>query len=242
MPVGRLPLNYIPAPSRHYLIHNLLKAIHPQNATIRRMPPERINWNQRYATRDTPWDSGRPSLELHRVLEEYQIPPGDALELGCGTGTNAIFLAQRGFRVTALDISPLAIEQAQAKGRASGVSVHFMVADLLSPPDLGRRYSFVFDRGLYHSVRETGLEPLLRTLEQVTAAGGLMLALTGNANDTAPADRGPPRVQAEEICREMGGLFELVQLREFHFDGVVIEGQPVRPLGWSALLRRKAHA
>jgi SAM-dependent methyltransferase len=198
------------------------------------------SWNERYATKDTPWDSGRPSAELQRVLEEHRIRPADALELGCGTGTNAVFLAQRGFRVTALDISPLAIEQAKKKSQDAEVSVHFMNADLLSLPDLGRTFGFVFDRGVYHCVREDGLDKFLQTLAAVTSPGSQYLVLAGNANDPAPPDRGPPRVRADQLCAELGGLFDLVQLREFHFDGVVIEGEPVKPLGWSALLRRKS--
>jgi methyl halide transferase len=198
------------------------------------------NWDERYATKDTPWDSGQPSAELQRVLEEHHIRPADALELGCGTGTNAVFLAQRGFRVTALDISPLAIEKATTKAQSAGVSVHFMTADLLSPPDLGRRFSFIFDRGVYHCVREEGLDKFLQTLATFTSPGSLYLVLAGNANDPAPPDKGPPRVRADQLCAELGGLFDLVQLREFHFDGVVIEGEPVKPLGWSALLRRKS--
>lgn len=203
------------------------------------MPPESRNWNERYATKDTPWDSGKPSVELHRVLTDHQIPPGDALELGCGTGTNAIYLAQRGFRVTGVDISPIAIQQANEKIRMLGISIHFLTADLLDLPDLGRTFPFIFDRGVYHCIRETGLAKLLTTLEKVSAPGSLYLLLAGNANETAPPDKGPPRVRADQICTEIGGLFDLVQLREFKFDGVVIEGQPFSPLGWSALWRRK---
>ena len=203
------------------------------------MPPEPRDWNERYATKDTPWDSGKPSVELHRILSEYQIPPGDALELGCGTGTNALFLAQRGFRVTAIDISPLAIHQAQERARLVGMSVHFLTADLLNVPDLGRRFPFIFDRGVYHCIRETGLDKFLSTLEKVSTPGGLYLLLAGNANEPSPPDKGPPRVRADQICSELGGLFDLIQLREFRFDGVVIEGQPFSPLGWSALWRRK---
>ena len=204
------------------------------------MPQEPPNWNDRYAAKDTPWDSGKPSLELQRVLDEHRISPGDALDLGCGTGTNAVYLARRGFRVTGLDISPLAIEQAKEKAKAAGVSVHFMTADLLAVPDLGRTFSLVFDRGLYHCVRETGLDKLLQTLAKVSAPGSLYIVLAGNANDPGPAEKGPPRVRADQLCAELGGLFDLVQLREFYFDGVIVEGQPVKPLGWSALWRRNS--
>src|SRR5438876_8531777 len=111
---------------------------------------DQINWNDRYSTKDTPWDSGEPSRELQRIVTEGQVRPSRTLELGCGTGTNAIFLAQQRFDVTAFDLSPLAIEQARSKAARAKVSVRFDQADILHLPDLGGPVGFVFDRGVYH--------------------------------------------------------------------------------------------
>jgi SAM-dependent methyltransferase len=196
-------------------------------------------WNERYANRETPWDSGRPSVELRRVLDERHIKPCDALEIGCGTGTNAVFLAEQGFRVTALDVSSLAIEQARKRAAEAGVSVDFRIADLLAPVKLDRTFPFVFDRGVYHGLRRENLSGFLDTLGRVTAPGSLYLVLAGNANDPADPDKGPPRVHAHEICGELNPLFELIDLRDFVFDGIVIDGQPVASLGWSGLFRRR---
>jgi SAM-dependent methyltransferase len=205
------------------------------------MPPA-VDWNQRYADNDAPWDSGAPSLELQRVLNEKHIGPSRALEIGCGTGTNAIYLAQQGFDVTAFDLVPLAIERAKAKAAAAKARVRFFAADLedaLDRHDFGPPYPFIFDRGVCHSVRPEGLGAYLRTLRHVAAPGGLLLVLTGNANDPEAIEKGPPRVTAHELCAELGGLFELVELREFRFDGVVIEGRMTAPLAWSGLFRRR---
>jgi SAM-dependent methyltransferase len=74
------------------------------------------DWNARYVSRDVPWDCGHPSTELRRVVEETdELPRGRLLELGCGTGTNAIYLAQIGFQVTAVDGSSEAIARANAR-------------------------------------------------------------------------------------------------------------------------------
>lgn len=200
--------------------------------------PESRDWNERYATKNTPWDSGVPSLELQRVLRERDIKPCRTLDIGCGTGTNAVFLAQRGFDVLGVDVSPLAIEQARAKARAAAVNARFEVADLLGMPALGPPFDFVFDRGVYHCVRTVNLEAFLRTMSRATRAGTLYSLLAGNANEQSTGE-GPPRVKAEEICAELCGLFELVELREARFHGVVIEGKTVEPLAWAALLRRR---
>ena len=75
------------------------------------MPPTTApEWDQRYREGTTPWDSGVRSRELARVLDETEIVPCRTAELGCGTGTNAVFLAQQGFAVTAIDCSSRAFE------------------------------------------------------------------------------------------------------------------------------------
>ena len=203
------------------------------------MPEEPPDWDERYARRDTPWDTGRPSSELQRILAEREISRGRALELGCGTGANAVFLAKQGFDVTAVDVSPLAIRQARAKAAEAGVKVELLAADLLELPDLGPPFPFVFDRGVYHTVRRDDLAGFLDTLSRVTAPGGIYLALAGNANEVRPGERGPPRVSAEEICRELAPLMELVLLREIRFDETLIDDKLERALAWSALFRRK---
>jgi 2-polyprenyl-3-methyl-5-hydroxy-6-metoxy-1,4-benzoquinol methylase len=113
---------------------------------------ELARWEERYRSGDTPWDTGRPSSELQRVITKEQIRPCRAIELGCGTGTNAIWLAKQGFDVTAVDLSTLAISQAREHAAAEGAHVHFICADVLHLPELDS-YDFFFDRGCYHVVR-----------------------------------------------------------------------------------------
>jgi hypothetical protein len=100
-------------------------------------------------------------------------------------------------------------------------------------------YPFVFDRGVYHCLREENFPAFRDTISRLTAPRSMYLLLAGNANDPSPPDQGPPRVKAEEMLAELGPLFELVQLREFHFDGVTVAGTELNPLAWSALWRRK---
>lgn len=191
------------------------------------------DWNGRYAAHQTPWDSGRPSRELQNVLSEHNIPRGRALELGCGTGTNSVYLAQQGFTVTALDCSPLALEQGRRKARAAGVQIEFLEADVQNFQAAGGPFAFIFDRGCYHCCRKVNLPGYLQTLRDNSAPGTWFLCLAGNANEQT--EEGPPRVTEQEIRNELGSLFEIVQLRDFRFqDADGSDG----PLGWSALLRR----
>jgi methylase of polypeptide subunit release factors len=71
-----------------------------------------IWWNLPYLLGQPRWDTGITPPELIELVESGQVPPGRALDIGCGTGTNAVFLAQRGFEVVGTDVAWLAIRRA----------------------------------------------------------------------------------------------------------------------------------
>lgn len=195
-----------------------------------------IRWNERYEKGDIPWETGQPSSELKRILAQVPIRPCRALELGCGTGASAAWLAQQGFEITAVDLSPQAIERARQRADAAGVSVRFLVVDVLTPPpELAGPFDFFFDRGCYHVVRRDDPEAYVRTLCRLTGPAALGLVLAGNARE--PHDPGPPVVSEDQIRKELGFHFDIVQLREFRFDPN--DTVPMRFLGWSCLLRHR---
>lgn len=195
-----------------------------------------ISWDTHYQSGTPPWETGQPSQELARVIAEERIAPCRVIDLGCGSGINSVWLAQQGFDVTGVDVTPLAIERARERAAEAGVRVRFVLDDVL---DLRERYEpfpFFFDRGCYHSVRDPGVEAFLRTLQRITALGSLGLVLAGNAREPPPEGQGPPVVSAEEIRAELGSVFDIVRLREFRFD-TSLPDNPA-PLAWSCLLRR----
>jgi len=191
------------------------------------------DWDERYLQGETPWDSGIPSRELQRVLSEHRIASGRALELGCGSGTNAVFLAEQGFDVTAVDCSPTALARARALADQKGITVHWIEADVQNFGADLEPFDFVFDRGCYHCCRRVDLEGYLATLANVTRPGSRYLSLTGNANEQS--EEGPPRVAEEKIRTELGRLFHIDQIRPFHFEDA---GGVQGPLGWSVLMTR----
>jgi len=195
--------------------------------------PERTDFAERYAAGKTPWDSGTPSEELLRVLKDGKLTGNTVLDFGCGTGTNAIELAQRGFRVTATDIVTQAIQIARDKARTARVDVDLRVADVLRD-DLGGPYDILFDRGVYHCLRTEDLKAFQEFLKRATRPGSSWLSLAGNSKeDTEP---GPPVVSEQEIRKELEPLFDILELREFRF---TTNDREFRPLGWSILMRRK---
>src|SRR5690242_1448655 len=196
---------------------------------------QHTDWNDRYREGNLPWDTGRPSSELQAVVSQNAIRPCRALEIGCGTGTNSVWLAQQGFEVTGLDIAPLAIEQAEKLARAAGVQARFLAADVLRLPDLGGPFEFFFDRGCYHVVRRTAPTEYAPAVARQLAAGARGLILAGNARE--PHDPGPPVVTEQEIRDELGLAFRILDLHEFHFDEA--PGVPEKFLGWSCLVEKR---
>jgi SAM-dependent methyltransferase len=73
-----------------------------------------------------PWDIGRPQKEFTELVRRGEIT-GSVLDIGCGSGDNALFFAQEGFDVWGIDSSTLAIQKAQKKGAERGLQAHFIV-------------------------------------------------------------------------------------------------------------------
>ena len=194
---------------------------------------EKVDFADRYARGETPWDSGKPSTELLRVLATGKLTGATVLEFGCGTGTNAIELARRGYQVVATDIVEQAIKAARDKARTAAVDVDFRIADTLKD-NLGGPYDILFDRGVYHCLRTVDLKAFQDFLQRSTRVGSWWLSLAGNAKEET--DPGPPVVNEEEIRAELGPLFDIIELREFRFTSNKTD---FRPLGWSILMRRK---
>jgi SAM-dependent methyltransferase len=197
------------------------------------MAEERTDFAQRYATGQTPWDSGVADEELLRILNAGKLTGKTVFEFGCGTGMNAIEFARRGFQVTAVDLVEQPIKVAREKARKENVKVDFRAADVLRD-DLGGPYDILFDRGVYHCLRTENLKLFQEFLKRVTHPGTGWLSLAGNAKEDH--DPGPPTVHEHEIRAELGPLFDIVELREFRF---TTHDSDFRPLGWSILMRRK---
>jgi SAM-dependent methyltransferase len=192
-------------------------------------------WDSAYRGGRKPgWDIGRAASDLVQAVENGKLRPGRVVELGCGSGTNAIYLAQKGFDVTAIDIAPAAIAMAEEKARKAGVKVRFLVADVLAPPRL-EPFDLIFDRGCYHGVRGSSAAGYVEAVRRLSHPGTLLLILAGNANEEPRY--GPPRVDEEQLCGDFGKSFDVVELRETRFDTVDPAGKGA--LAWFALLRRK---
>jgi len=195
----------------------------------------RQHWEQRYSDDDLPWDTGRPDIYLVRTVSRWPVRRGTVLDVGCGTGTNTIWLARQGFDAIGLDISARAVEIARERAAAAGVSCRFLRDDFLTCPMEAGSAIFVFDRGCFHAAAgDEGRAAFARRVASCLAADGIWLSLVGNADDRV-RDKGPPRLTAGEIVTAVEPVFKILSL-----EACLIESRlEPAPRFWQCLLRRR---
>lgn len=175
------------------------------------------SWNESYASGQLPWDTGQPEPLLVEFVTSGAVTQGPALEIGAGTGTNAIWMAERGLDVFGVDVSPLAVERAQAKMEGRTLSCRFAVWDILAAPPHGGPFQFVFDRGCFHVFDEPHeRQRFAAQVSAVLAPGGLWLSLIGST-EGPPREVGPPRRSAHEVTFAIEPALEIVELRSAEF-------------------------
>ncbi|MFF4790523.1 class I SAM-dependent methyltransferase [Streptomyces sp. NPDC001276] len=138
-------------------------------------------WDGFYAdrTRPVPFFADKPDENLVEWLERGLIGGRRALDLGCGPGRNALYLAERGFEVDAVDLSPQAIAWARERARETGAEVRFLCQDAFGSAGspLTGPYDLVYDSGCFHHLPPHRRISHLALLDRVLASGG-HLALT----------------------------------------------------------------
>ncbi|MCV7377791.1 SAM-dependent methyltransferase [Mycobacterium alsense] len=127
----------------------------------------------------TPWD-GHPIAQNLRDLVEGTdgtpaLPPGTALDLGCGTGDASIYLARHGWKVTGVDFVPKALDRARAK--AANLPVDFVQADVtrLSRAGIGTGFSLIVDNGCLHNMSDDDRDAYVREVGAVAAPDARLL-------------------------------------------------------------------
>jgi SAM-dependent methyltransferase len=169
-----------------------------------------------------PWDSVGVRDDLRRLLDEGTANPAEhprAVDLGCGTGANVVFMAERGFQATGVDFSAVALEKARARAAEAGVGdrCRFVQADLTLPtiPGLEDTFDLAVDYGTLDDLRGAGREALAGHMVRLVRPGGLLLLWCFYGSpDELPAFsfRGASRMSSlapGEVDKLFGEAFEI---------------------------------
>jgi SAM-dependent methyltransferase len=169
----------------------------------------------RYATGTPPWEIGRPQPEIVRLADERAFR-GSVLDVGCGTGENALYVAGFGNEVWGIDGAPLAIERAQRRADARGIGATFVVGNALALTDLGRTFDTAIDSGLFHVFPDDDRERYVRGLAAVVNPGGRFFMLCFSEHE--PGIDGPRRVTQDEIRAAFRDGWRVESIRAARFE------------------------
>lgn len=151
-----------------------------------------------------PWDIGRPQYAVVRLAESGFFS-GRVIDVGCGTGDNALFLAAGGLEVTGIDVSPRAITTARAKAAEQGVAADFAVGDALELS--GDTFDVALDSGVFHVFSDADRVSYCTAVGRVVRSGGRLALVCFSENE--PGDWGPRRVTQHELRASFAAEWEI---------------------------------
>jgi len=179
---------------------------------------------------DIPWNVETPPELLVELVDSGKVQPCRAIDLGCGAGNYAVYLAGRGFEVTGVDFSPTAIRIAKENAEKKGVKCNFFVADVIDKLDeVNQTWDFAYDWGLLHHISPERRQKYIENVHRILNPNGKYLSLCFNEKDTAFQGSGKHRKTAlgsvlyfscEDELRELFELyFQVIDLRTIEVSG-----------------------
>ncbi|MHC4187376.1 MAG: class I SAM-dependent methyltransferase [Planctomycetota bacterium] len=179
---------------------------------------------------EIPWNIQTPPELLVQLIEAGKIQPCRAIDLGCGAGNYAIYLAGIGFDVTGVDFSPTAIKIAQENAKASNVKCDFIVADVVYRfSDISGKWDFAYDWGLLHHIMPEHREKYVKNVHNILNPKGKYLSLCFSEKDKTFEGQGKYRntfigstiyFSCEDELRELfAPCFDIIELRTIEIVG-----------------------
>jgi len=179
-----------------------------------------------------PWDIDGPQPEIVALAEAGELV-GDVIDVGCGTGENALYLASLGRRVLGVDGSPTAIARAKEKAAARGLQVSFLVGNALDLAAIRRRFETALDCGLFHALEKEERRTYAQSLTEVLSPGSTLHILC--FSDEEPPGPGPKRISDYELRDAFRSIFALTRIRPARFESRM---HPGGAKAWLATLIR----
>lgn len=184
-------------------------------------PREFPDWeqlDQQQKVESLPWFSPKLDLDLDQALTRLNLHTGTALDLGTGPGTQAMALRERGFLVTATDISETAVRLAQEKAEPKGLDISFRRDDILNSK-LKQTFDFVFARGCFHVLPPESRQDYVSVVARLIQPGGYLFLKCFSHKETRSS--GPYRFTPAEIQEIFSSRFHLISVEETVYQGTL---------------------
>jgi len=199
-----------------------------------------MDWGSVYQGEAPPWDIGRPQKEYTQLEQAGEIV-GSVLDVGCGTGENALYLAAQGHEVWGIDFTSTAIQKAQEKATQRHLTATFLVLNAFELHTLGRTFDTVIDSGLFHVWSDEERPRFVDNLAAVIRRGGTYFMLCVSEltpvpdysqlkdvipkdvmpdfSKSKPGDYGPRRVTQAEIRNSFQDGWHINYIRQATMEG-----------------------
>jgi len=195
---------------------------------------------------EIPWNLEAPPRLLVDLIESGRVAPCQTVDLGCGAGNYAVWLAQQGFEVTGIDLSAAAIDRARELARSRGARCRFEVVDLLEPtPAFDGGFDFAYDWLVLHHVFPADRPRYVANVHRMLRRDGLYLSVCFSEDDRAIAGEGKYRQPQLGTQLYLSSEQEIRDLFEPSFDvealaTVEIAGKRAPHMAVRALMRKRA--
>ena len=173
----------------------------PDRAPTRHERQTGQHWDTSYQDGPAPWDVGRPQPPVVRLADRGAFT-GRVLDVGCGTGENALHLAGLGLPTVGVDVAATALAEARRKASERRVDATFLIADALRLDRLDQTFDSVLDCGLFHTLDDQERMRYVMSLAAVTEPGAVLHLLC--FSDAEPGTGGPRRVSRVELRAAFG--------------------------------------
>ena len=183
-------------------------------------PNKKTDFEEWYQT-VPPWDIGRPQ-RVFIELEKQNKLKGKILDVGCGTGENALFLAQKGYELYGIDLSSTAIKKAHQKCTERNLKATFKTHDALKLDQLGGVFDVALDCGLFHCFTDTERSIFVEQLYNVLTPQGSYFFLC--FSDKELREGGPRRISKNEIEKTFSQSWKILSLSETIFENTLHPG------------------
>jgi len=173
------------------------------------------SWEDAYKS-TPPWDVGRPQPAFVELLRARELNKGRVLDVGCGTGENALYLAENGFSVSGVDLSTRAIAAARAKTAERSLEADFRAGNALSLEFRDNTFDNIIDSGLFHTFTDHDRPAFTREMARVLVPGGRYFMLCFSEKEPTGWG-GPRRITRAEIEESFSPFFSINYIRDSSF-------------------------